>query len=171
MKRNSIKLNKNRKGFTLVEVVITLAILSIVLATAFNLFGFNLTVYSKGQSLSQVQFDIRMAADYITSEIRNVSEINLLEIDYDNENIEDNEEVEDHNYINTSTLKSSHPSLDSVQFSISVENTSYLLAFVVAGSNSRGDNEYVLETEVLLNNLTNSSVPIDIWYNSLIYKK
>lgn len=71
-------LYKDYKGFTLLELVIVLALIGIVfsLAPALNLFG--IKAFAKSENKSNVQFDARMAADFITREVRYASKVEIL---------------------------------------------------------------------------------------------
>ncbi|AOT68179.1 immunoglobulin-like domain-containing protein [Geosporobacter ferrireducens] len=60
----------NSRGITLIELLITLAIISIVtlVISSFQIFG--IRTFNIGQSQTRVQHNIRMTADYITKEMR-----------------------------------------------------------------------------------------------------
>lgn len=74
-KTNFIKANK---GFTLIEIIITLAIAVVVTVFAFSVHRFALVTSAQGKSQSDVQFDARMTADFITREVRFASQVEIL---------------------------------------------------------------------------------------------
>jgi prepilin-type N-terminal cleavage/methylation domain-containing protein len=140
------KLEKTKKngGFTLIELIVTLAIFSIVLVAILNLFLFNNRVYSRSENLSEVQFDVRMASDYITTELRNKNSISIT----------DNSLAES---ITLSDLQSKYPTVKAVTFKIAKSSSDYFVEYTITGSDLNNDNEYTLETDVLLNNITNAT--------------
>lgn len=71
---------KKRKGVTLVELILTLAIATLVLSVAFSVFSAGTTSHSISTSKGFAQQDIRIVADFLTSELRFVTDIS--EIDY-----------------------------------------------------------------------------------------
>jgi prepilin-type N-terminal cleavage/methylation domain-containing protein len=81
---------KKSKGFTLVELIVTLVILSIVLAAAFSFFIFGNKTYNRGINQYSVQSNIRLASDYITKEIRYATQIEVLPFDSSIEDIINN---------------------------------------------------------------------------------
>lgn len=148
-------LKNNHSGFTLVELIITIAILVIVLVTVTNFFIFNLNTYEKGEDLSAVQFDVRMASEYITKELRNVNDIS------DTNNTLDDE-------LNLSILSANYPNVHSVEFEITNEGPKYFVDYTVTGNSPDGSNLYSIKTKVLLNNIESASVATS---NTLYYTK
>ena len=60
----------NSAGLTLIELVISLSLLSVILGVGYNYFYLGTTTFSQGESQSQLQQNIRFAANYITRELR-----------------------------------------------------------------------------------------------------
>ena len=133
------ELKENKKGITLVELLIAIALLSIVLAAAFNLFFFNNRLFVRGTSLSQVQFDVRMASQHVTKELRNSSEISTTNSSLTNT-------------IDLSTLTDKYPLIKDVSFEIDKRADSFVVLYTIQGSDANDQNPYQLDTEVLLNN-------------------
>jgi len=161
MKRRIVK--NNRKGLTLIEVLVTLAVLSILLPVAFSFLGFNLKVFNTSDSLSQVQFDVRMTSDFITTQIRNVRGISFHEGD-----LTDAESISIHD------IKAKYPLIDSVQMRVSKEESSSLLDYIIIGKDSRGGNQYKLESKVLLNNNPEyivNEVDGQVYYDTVYFSK
>lgn len=91
---------KYKHGFTLVELLVTLAILSIVLSAAFSMGSFGNKAFKKGESKSEVQSNLRLAADYITKQLRYASNVSLTNDDETTSKIETNEYI----YIDSSGM-------------------------------------------------------------------
>jgi prepilin-type N-terminal cleavage/methylation domain-containing protein len=72
---------KNKSGFTLIEVIISLAILSIVLGTAYSINLFGLKSYSNSNERSDNQFSVRMASDFITRKLRYADNVSISNIE------------------------------------------------------------------------------------------
>lgn len=66
---------KSNQGITLVELMVVIAILGLVLAAGYQFLHFGRTTYARGEQRSHVQRDMRIAAEYITQEIRYADEI------------------------------------------------------------------------------------------------
>lgn len=147
-------MKKKRNGLTLIEIIIVIAILGIVLAMAFNFFVFNLRTFNKGENRAAVQFDVRMASDYITDELRNVNIISVTDSGLT------------HN-ISLGTLTAKYPLVTGVSFEIITESPKYFVHYTVNGNSSDGNNPYALTTKVLLNNITTATLAsgVDIYYS------
>lgn len=63
-------LQHHRKGFTLLECVIFMAIMSLILIAAYSLFFFGIRTYEVGRKNVDVQQNVRIAADFIFREVR-----------------------------------------------------------------------------------------------------
>ena len=72
------KLCVNNKGITLIELLIGISLLVIVISIAFLLYFFGITSFSLGTSRGDVQQNARMAADFITSEVRLAETVEIL---------------------------------------------------------------------------------------------
>lgn len=132
---------KNRQsGFTLIELLVTIAILGIVIAAVITFFIFNLNTYDKGEDLAAVQFDVRMASDYITDELRNVLAIS----------ISDNTLA---NSITLASLQTNHSLVTAVNFELITESSKYFVVYSVSGNSSDGENLYTVSSRVMLNNI------------------
>jgi len=71
----------NNKGTTLIELLIGSSLLVIVLGIAFSLHSFGTTSFSSGASRVDVQQNARLAADFITSEIRFAKNVDIVDIE------------------------------------------------------------------------------------------
>jgi prepilin-type N-terminal cleavage/methylation domain-containing protein len=75
----NLKLLRAKQGFTLIELIISLAILSIVMTSIISFFLYNNRVFAKGVDQFNVQSNIRLASDYITNQIRYATKIEILD--------------------------------------------------------------------------------------------
>lgn len=75
---NSKKKLALKAGFTLIELIVTIGILGIVLTMAFSMGAFGNISFNNGSSKAGVQSNIRLAANYITKELRYSSNANIL---------------------------------------------------------------------------------------------
>jgi Tfp pilus assembly protein PilW len=138
------KIRNDLSGLTIIELMIALAIMLLVLAIGFNFFFLTLKAYETGENLSEVQFDVRMAADFITRELRYVNSISLTDDTLANS-------------IDTSILNNNYPSVMGVSFKIEQSGAHFIVNYVITGNNSKLNNDYILESNVLLNNINSVS--------------
>lgn len=136
---------KQRKGITLIELIVTIALISIVILSTVNLLLFNNKVFNRSDALSQVQFDVRMASDGLTRDLRNINKVSLT----DNTLAKKVELIE---------LQSSYPSVSSISFTIKSGGSKFLVEYTILGHDPNGNNQYSLKTEVLLNNITSATL-------------
>lgn len=68
---------KVKKGFTLIEVIITLAVLGAVGLLAFSLFGQGLTLYTAESESAALQEDMRLVMSEITNKVRLTDESDI----------------------------------------------------------------------------------------------
>jgi len=69
---------KNKKGITLIEIIIVIAISSIVLFSLFSVFAFGNNTNNKGNSQYYVQSDVRLVSDYIQRQIRYATNVEIM---------------------------------------------------------------------------------------------
>jgi prepilin-type N-terminal cleavage/methylation domain-containing protein len=67
-------------GFTLIEIIITMAILSIVATAIFSLFLYNTNVFQSSTAQSNAQSDARIAIDYITRETKYATDLTIISV-------------------------------------------------------------------------------------------
>lgn len=70
---------KNNKGFTLIEVILAMAILSIVVGIAFSVFSFGNRTFAIGIDSSDSQFNSRFIAGEIAAKVRNATTVTLMD--------------------------------------------------------------------------------------------
>jgi prepilin-type N-terminal cleavage/methylation domain-containing protein len=69
---------KTKSGVTLVELLVTVAIMSIVMSLIFGLYVFSIKTFKQAQTNSKNQFEVRMAAEFITKELRYATSAEIL---------------------------------------------------------------------------------------------
>ncbi|MDP3387758.1 MAG: prepilin-type N-terminal cleavage/methylation domain-containing protein [Eubacteriales bacterium] len=70
-------LKQNKKGLTLLELIIGLAILTIVLTMVFSFFDFGNKTVLVGFSQNKAQADLRVASDFVKNTVRYATEVEL----------------------------------------------------------------------------------------------
>ena len=147
----------NKKGVTLVELLLVFALLGIITTLAFSFYFFGSETFKQGEEQRDIQFQMRMASSFITDKVRNAKPVEIAEISsfdnnyyyfyledgmlkYRQETSGDITELTDSIVTNSTDL-----------FEIRKDNNKYLLYFVISGT--EGDNDFFLETEILLNNI------------------
>ncbi len=68
---------KNKKGITLLEVIITLGILSVIGLMAFTLFGQGLSLYQTETESADLQDEMRLVLSDITNKVRVAEEADI----------------------------------------------------------------------------------------------
>jgi len=74
---------KSNKALTLVEIIISLAILSIVLMIIFSFYNFGTKTFSKGKDEYNSQSNARLVSDYITDQVRLSTKVTLSDYTID----------------------------------------------------------------------------------------
>ncbi|KUO50587.1 MAG: hypothetical protein APF76_08035 [Desulfitibacter sp. BRH_c19] len=152
---------KSEKGFSLIELILTLALLGIVLAVGYNFFFFGQRSFAMGEAQSVIQSSARNTAAIITKDLRNATEITLLE---SNPSIVPDDKRAfylDGNIIyqkvGTSNLYQTEAFLasDGLSFKLSEINLSdkykrYVLTFTIIGE--KEGKSYEIVSNILLNN-------------------
>jgi prepilin-type N-terminal cleavage/methylation domain-containing protein len=150
-----------KKGITLVELIVVIALLGIVITIAGQFFTFNLNIFNKGNDLANVQFDVRMASDFLTTELRNVMAIS--DVDFSGSLI-----------VNTTNIKTKYPSVNLVGFKFVVEQSRVMIAYKIDGNSSNGKNPFSVTSKVLLNNdkhFVGTYTSSTDYFEDLYYKK
>lgn len=139
----SKRLLKTKNGFTLIELIVSLAILMLILSFVAGFYIFNLKAFQNSDRISQVQFDVRMAGDFITSELRNVDTISISNTTLP--------------YLDLSLIRAKYPKVTGLTFTVENQSGNYFVNYTIIGlyTDARGiEKQYQLSSKVLLNNVT-----------------
>ena len=77
MKKNKIKftLNHNNLGFTILEIIVSMALFVFVILLSGSLFSFAQKAYNKGSERGELTQNVRVALDRITRELRQAVDV------------------------------------------------------------------------------------------------
>jgi len=165
------RLIRDSGGLTVIELLIALLLLGVVLAVGYNFFSYSNTAFLQGGSQSNVQRDISMAGDTITRELRNATKVSntaptgealyyCLRVDASHNLL-----LETVTNGATSSKKLCSGIVNGFTCSISGANYPYVLTFTLRGQDSNMNAEYVITSNVMLNNVTQSaSLTNSIYY-------
>lgn len=155
-----MRLNDN--GFTLVELVIAMAILLIILSFGYVMYFFGLRSFQSVEEQWKVQHEVQLGANFITNSVRNAIEIELNPNDIlpwdDKDNYiclekltqGDQQKYSIMHISNKGRTSVTGPVIDKLQFELIKTNDNYILSFDIIGSS--GESSYRLNSSVFLNN-------------------
>ncbi|WP_027365945.1 prepilin-type N-terminal cleavage/methylation domain-containing protein [Desulfotruncus alcoholivorax] len=72
-------MKRNQRGFTLIELVIVLALLSVVIALGYTIYFFGVNSFTMEEAQWKVQTNIQQAGMFITSDVRNAIDLEVLD--------------------------------------------------------------------------------------------
>ncbi|MDF2546492.1 MAG: hypothetical protein K0R93_1390 [Anaerosolibacter sp.] len=174
IKSSANERKRNRQsGFTLIELIITIGLLSIILGIIFSFQSFGTKVFNKGVTQSDIQSTLRLASDFIIKDVRNATEIMLTTPanpnDYNQIYVSGNK-LKYKPFGGTTIDKTDaiiqNPSTD-LQFSLVQIGSKYTLDFSINGKNQ--GNAYTLASSVMLNNIETATTLTNS--QSIYYKK
>ena len=151
---------KNNKGFTLIEIILVFAILSLVLGMIGSFFVYGLNVFTAGDSQYNAQSQLRIASEYLVENIRFSNSLNLVDKPANPENPTTLDGEYDYIYVENGVLyhfisDGSTHSLKKITDNITnYEFTSNINFLKINLFSEDRDQEYNIETEVDLPNLT-----------------
>lgn len=151
---------QNKKGFTLIEVILAIAILSIVISAVFPAIISVNKAYTAGNERSNIQQNVRFAANFITQEIRFASSVSILSeipssFDYTKRYI----------YVKNGSIVQNVNGVEKAVFPVNTGNLKCTLNFT--GNNKTleyslsavgSGKPYSLDSEVIVLNLGNSTI-------------
>ena len=76
----SIRRHRKYNGFTLIEIIVTIAILAIVCTATFSMFSYNTNVFQGSTSQFNVQSSARIAMDNITKDTKYATELTITTV-------------------------------------------------------------------------------------------
>lgn len=160
-------LTDKKKGFTLVEIIIAMAIASLVVASAGPLLIFSNRIFNRSSAQYDVQSNNRLAADYIQKQIKYATDIYLadaVDIDYNTPKLGDIElnQPEILVYEGNSLI---HKKWEDGQYKV-IFKTPYIsnLSFSLSGNEieivlNSEDHKYDLKSNLVLPNRLNTGEP------------
>ncbi len=150
------RLRKSTSGLSIVELMLALALMSIVLAIGYNFFFLNYKAFQRGEELSIAQFDVRLASDFVTSELRNVTDVSVTDTTLARQ-------------IDLDQLQTRFERIQNISFNITQQGSSFIVEYEISGLVRAPDDLYTLQSSVLLNNITsattNETPASAIYYN------
>ncbi len=167
-----------KKGYTIFELVVVMALFSIVIMLLWSVLLSSMTMFDRSKENSDLYFQVRYATDYIRNEIRNATEVELLDsvpgvFIAGNEYlyIEDNI-LQHHTDSGTKEVTKAILEEDTPMFIlVLVDSTkSNNVTYTIRGTidNSKGDRFYDVSTTIHLNNIRNNSTDTG---QVIVYKK
>jgi len=72
---------KDTRGFTLIEVIVAMAILGLVVSMAYSLMGFSQKSLRSSSNSYDIQNDVRLASGYLCDQIRYATELDIIPLD------------------------------------------------------------------------------------------
>ena len=85
------RIRKCNKGATLVEVLVTLALVVPVLSIVFSMFIYSHKAFSKEEMNYDVQNDVRLVTDYIVRTTRNAVSLEIISVNTSKSEVSDSE--------------------------------------------------------------------------------
>ncbi|MBS3885463.1 MAG: prepilin-type N-terminal cleavage/methylation domain-containing protein [Dethiobacter sp.] len=67
-------------GLSLIELLVTLSLLSVVLASGYGFYAFVANTFARGEQQTNLQQAVGAAVDYINDELRNVTQIEIISV-------------------------------------------------------------------------------------------
>jgi Tfp pilus assembly protein PilE len=148
----------DERGYLLVEMTVTLAILVIVLAVGSAFFFFCSRTYSEGGKKTIVQSNARLAANFITKEVRYADKISTNSFNTCHcLKLEDNtltEIIKKDGVIQSTREITRDSCLTDLSFRLeSDDHGKAVLFFIITGGDEMLRNDFKIESEVLLVNI------------------
>ncbi|MGI5927445.1 MAG: PilW family protein [Thermacetogeniaceae bacterium] len=164
---------KDEHGFLLAEYTVALALLVIILAVGIIFFFFSSRTYSEGEKKTTVQSNVRLAANYITKEIRHADYISTKAgpagktyycLKLEGGALQKETYKED----GTTSTRTITPEacLEELTFTIENDGEKTFLSFNIKGSAETLRKDYDISSEVLLVNIKD---PLNKESSEIIY--
>ncbi len=152
----------NEDGFTMVEILVSLAILGIVTAMGMSIFSYNANSFSKGSAAMKEQSSLRLASYTLTDEFRNIGYIDLGNDSFASSDeiaalgLDDDHDADNFVFLSDSGIRKgsaaafsdiSDAEVEDIFFSLRKSGGKYFLGITLKGKTES------YATEVLLNNI------------------
>ena len=150
--------SNSQKGFSLVELLISLSLLLVVLIMIYSFYYFERKTFERGEDQSVVQENVVLAAQFITDEIRNAEELSL-EDSYESGTgdcfifVEDS--VLKYDDGSGSIIEKTDAVIKEFTADLIKAGSKYKVKFYIAGKQEF--QHYDISTEVVLNNVKNAN--------------
>ena len=163
------RLLRNNKGFTLIEIILTLTLMIIVLGVTYNIFFTGNKIFNMSKSQSLIQNDVRIAAEYITKELKNAifiyDNVEFLEGEDEYYSLELKGDESSKNLLrraytkfnNTTSVEENILGNFLTDLKFSPSDNSSLLSITISAKEKEQD--YTLEFKIMLNNIPNIALP------------
>jgi len=154
-------LKQKKKGLTLIELVIVIAISGIVISSLSSIYVSNMKSFKKSNERSQNQYDVKMAADFITEQLRYAKNVKITNTvpaaDESSNNIYlsisgDNSQIA----YNKKGIAASTPGISNVN-DYTLEFTKVSDDVIKFKVGKKGTNAYDIETQVKVLNIAETS--------------
>jgi prepilin-type N-terminal cleavage/methylation domain-containing protein len=151
-----LKYIKNRKAFTIVELIIAVSLLGLVLTMGYMLFSTMSNNFDRGTDQSYIQQNIRFVDEYFKNSIRNIGDFHIgttqpADLGY-SLFVEDEIAKADATEITDSVL-------DDVMLTVDFSGEFVAFEYTITGSD--GDRTYELDNRIVLNNLPTDMISPD----------
>ncbi len=137
----------NKKGVTLLELIIALAIMSIIMAVCFSVFSYGMKGYQRKTANVDSQIDVRYVLSYLNREIRRAEHVevntNILKLTDETGNITEYKLNGDEIIKNATTI------VDGINTFMVTMNGDKIEIFIESVENSSGDS-YELSSEITI---------------------
>ena len=160
-------IKKNRKGITLMELIITLGIILIVFQVIYSIFFMGNKSFKFSKNKGFAQQGVRSASDFVNRELRNVKEVSKekLEGKHYSLSLKDGKLVKRfHDGSSTEEILSLADNLVEIKFShVERDLLGYIKVTIISkeGQNEKDIQGYSLKFDVLLENLPDYDEDID----------
>ena len=143
------------KGFTLIELIVSMAIVSVIMIALMSFFVYNLRTFNKSSEALDEQSNLRLVSYRLTNELRNIGYINLYNDVTLPSPIVDSYIHLDSNRIRltnaVSTLYLADSILDDIQFSLTEnDQEKYILSVTLVGGVHSYSTEILLMVVILI---------------------
>lgn len=147
---------KSKRGVTLIELIVSMAIVVVVFAMSFVMNLFGTRTFVMGRTEYDVQVDTRMLANYLSDEVRNATSVYLVTptnaSDYKRIYLDTSDQTVKVTANGNTVLKTGPIFMEANDFSLSLvkENDQYYLSYHLFGRDD--DQSQLVESRILLNN-------------------
>ena len=167
---------KNNKGITLVEIILTIAIMLIIFQAIYSLFFVGTKSFNMSKDKGFAQQNVRIAADYITKELRTAAKITTIapqDTIYYSLSLDSSKNLIRTKYDNTGSSSNKIVTLEEIFFINSKDNDGNIKKGFIKVNTSSQENsqENNLEFEILLENLLEFNTEIPQNTSTIFYTK